>query len=241
MPVDPVLLLVAFVVMTIGASIQGVLGFGANLLAVPVLVLMEPAFVPAPVIVAAITLNLLVARRNRAEHPWRRLRWPLAGQVVGVTAGVALVSLLPRDRLAIVFGVLVLVAVALSVVGLHPRRTPATLVGGGVASGFMGTSVGIGGPPIALVLQDADGPELRSSLSRFFLVGGTLGLIGLALAGRFTLPDLVRAAALVPGNLVGFRLSGLLVDHVDRDQLRTGILVVSSLSAVAAIARATLL
>jgi uncharacterized membrane protein YfcA len=239
--IEPSVILIAFVVMTVGATVQGVLGFGANLLAVPVLVLIDPSFVPAPVIVAAITLNLMVANQNRSDDPWRRIRWPIAGQIVGTITGVVVIGAVASDRLAVLFGVLVLLAVALSASGLHPRRSRSSLVVGGAASGFMGTTVGIGGPPIALVYQDAQGPELRSSLARFFLVGSGLALVGLTIAGRFTATDLLRAAALVPGNIVGFRLSRSLVDRVDHAQLRSAVLVMSALSALAAIARAVLL
>ena len=47
-------LLLAFVVMTLGASIQGVVGFGANLLAAPLLALIDPQLVPGHEIVGEV-------------------------------------------------------------------------------------------------------------------------------------------------------------------------------------------
>ena len=69
-----------------------------------------------------------------------------------------LLAVVSDDALSLLFAVLVLLAVGLSVAGWHLAKTRPNLVGVGVLSGFMGTVSGIGGPPIALVYQQADGP-----------------------------------------------------------------------------------
>ena len=47
-----------------GAAVQGAVGFGANLVAAPLLVLLDDGFVPGPVIVASGVLNVLLAWRS---------------------------------------------------------------------------------------------------------------------------------------------------------------------------------
>ena len=39
------------VVYIVGSTLQGVVGFGANLFAVPILALIDPGFVPGPVLI----------------------------------------------------------------------------------------------------------------------------------------------------------------------------------------------
>ena len=49
-----------------GAAVQGAVGFGANLVAAPLLVLLGEGFVPGPVIVASGVLNVLAGLAQRA-------------------------------------------------------------------------------------------------------------------------------------------------------------------------------
>ena len=218
--------------MAVGAAIQGAIGFGANLFAAPLLVLISQDYVPAPVIMAAFVLNLLIMRRDPGPHHWRLAAWPIAGQLPGALAGAALLSVVTeRDGLGILFGSLTLVAVGLSLSGLHPRPTKPVLTGAGTISGFMQTTAGMGGPPIALALQHAEGPELRGALARFFGVACVVSLAMLALFGQVSGHDFAIGAALLPGTFAGFAVSGWLAQRVDRGRVRTAVL---SLSAAAA-------
>lgn len=228
-------ILAASAVLFVGATVQGSVGFGANLVAVPLLVLINPAFVPGPVIITATALNLLVIRREPAGHAWREVRWPVVGQVPGAALGAYVLAHIPTDGLKVFFAVLILVAVALSLSGLRPRRTPRTLVAAGGAASFMGTTVGIGGPPMALLYQRSTGPEIRAALSRFFLVNIALSLTMLTIFGELELHDVRVAAFLLPASIAGFLLSSRLLHHVDPSKVRASVLTLSAFAAVAAI------
>ena len=69
---------------------------------------------------------------------------------------------------------------------------------------------GIGGPPIALVYQRADGPTLRATLSRFFLAGAAVSIPTLLVAGVLDGDSVLPALVLLPGTTLGFLLSGRL-------------------------------
>ena len=56
-PLTAIDLLLAISVVTIGSVIQGSVGFGLGPLAVPLLVLLDPIFVPGPLILAALLLE----------------------------------------------------------------------------------------------------------------------------------------------------------------------------------------
>jgi hypothetical protein len=148
------------VVYAIGCTLQGVLGFGAGLFAVPILALIHPDFVPGPVLM----MNPLL-------------------------------------------------------------------------SGFMGTTVAVGGPPIALAFHDLPGPVMRATLSIYFLVGTTISLVVLALAGQFGTSDMLLAAWLVLPAMVGVALSGPLRAPLDRGWLAPAVYVLSSVAAVVLLVR----
>jgi uncharacterized membrane protein YfcA len=101
----------------------------------------------------------------------------------------------------------------------------------------MGTVSGIGGPPIALAYQHTDGPTLRATLPRFFLVAGLLSLVALVAVGRLGAAELRAAAALIPGTLAGFALSPRLARHVDKRAARPVVLGLSTVAAVGLLIR----
>ena len=231
-------LILAALAMAAGTCIQGAIGFGTNLVAAPILALIDPDFVPVPVIISSALFNVLVARRDPGHDPWRTIRWPIVGLVPASVIGAAAVATIDKQGLSILFGVLVLIGVGLSVSGLHPRHSKPNLVVAGAASGFMGTTTGIGGPPMALMFQRHRGPDLRASLARFFGVGSLVSIIPLLILGQVQLADLGRAAVLIPGGLVGFFLSKHVARRLDHGYIRHAVLAISASSAVVILIRA---
>jgi uncharacterized membrane protein YfcA len=238
MAVSPLAWIAADLVLVLGASIQGTIGFGTNLVAAPILALINPDLVPVPIILVSFIVNVLVGVRDRGDRPWHAMRWPIVGQIPACVVGAAAVAVIDRNSLSILFGVLVLVGVGLSVIGRHPRPTPAVGVAAGAASGFMGTTTGIGGPPMALVYQREQGPQFRASLTRFFGLGSIAAIVPLLLFGQVHVADVGRALLLAPGVLIGFALSGRFSRYVDHGWLRPAVLTVSGLSAVVLLVRA---
>lgn len=233
----PVELVAAFMIMAAGAVLQGAVGFGSNLIAAPLLLLVDESFVPAPVVVGSLLLNaLMILREGRASFD-PSVNAAMVGQIPGsVAAGLVLASL-PERHLSLLFAALVLVAVGVSVAGWHLRPTPRTLVGAGAAAGFMGTISGIGGPPIALVYQRSSGPALRATLSRFFLVGSVVSLVVLAVSGRIDGDTVTASAVTLPACVAGFAVSTPLARRLDRGSIRPYVLTLSALAAAAVLVR----
>ena len=229
--------IVAALVMVAGCAVQGAVGFGANLVAAPLLVLIDPSFVPGPTIVATGVLNVLVIRREGTARVDHTVDTAIVGQVAGVLGAGLLLAAVADDTLSLLFAALVLLAVGLSVAGWHLAKTRPNLVGVGVLSGFMGTISGIGGPPIALVYQHADGPTLRATLARYFTVGNVVAIPTLIVAGRLGRDELPLIAVLVPGALAGYASSGWLAGHLDRRTARPIILGLSTAAAIAVLVR----
>lgn len=228
-------LLVAVAITAVGSLIQGSIGFGVNVVAGPILVLIDPEFVPGPALVVALVLTGLVAWRERRAMELRELRWAFAGRVPATLVGAWAVSRLPERGVAIALGATVLFAVAISASGFRFRPTPGTLAGAGFTSGVMGTLAAIGGPPMALVYQDAPGPKIRATLSGFFVFGSLLSMASLGAVGRFGPDEVLASAVLLPGTIVGFWLSRYTAGLLDRGFIRPALLLLCSLAALGAI------
>jgi uncharacterized membrane protein YfcA len=230
--VSPGDVVIVTVAIAIGSLLQGAAGFGANLLAVPVLVLVDPAFVPGPALVSAVVLNLFVAIRERGVAHIGETFWAIAGRLVGTVVGVAVLAVVAGDDIALGVGLALLVSVALSVSRWAPTPTRPVVIGAGAVSGFMATTVAVGGPAIALVYQRSEGPVLRATLARYFVIGTSFSLVALAVGGQFDQRSLRLGLLLLPGTVAGFALSHRLAAVLDRGWTRSVVLSLTVLSAI---------
>jgi uncharacterized membrane protein YfcA len=99
----------------------------------------------------------------------------------------------------------------------------------------MATAAGLGGPPVALIYQHSPGPQLRSTLAAYFIVGTVVSLGALAWAGRFGEDEIRLSGFLIPGTVLGYFLSHPAAAYLDRGYTRTAVLVLSALAAVTVI------
>jgi uncharacterized membrane protein YfcA len=234
---DLLVALSAVAVMAIGSALQASVGMGLALFVVPLLAILDPAYIPGPMLLAGAVLALVTARRERHAIDMPGLGLSLAGLVGGTIAGALALKAFSGPALPKVFGVLVLLAVLISVVGPPVRATSMTLSVAGGAAGIMGTMVGIHGPAIALVFQDAEPATARAMLGAFFLVAYLGSVAALAAVGLFGWPHVVRAAILLPGVGLGLLAAPSIAPYVDRTRLRWAIVCVSTLSALVLLAR----
>lgn len=232
--------LLAVAIYAVGACVQGAVGFGANLLAAPLLALVSDRFVPGPIVLTSTVLNLFILRAHHISLVDQSVRAAALGQVIGAAAAGVVLALLPSSGFTVLFALVVLVAVVLSSVGVKLPSTSRVLTGAGLASGFMGTVSGIGGPPIALAYLDLSGPALRATLSRFFLVSSAVAIPILVAVGDLGLPEVRSALLLLPGAIVGFALSPRLARHLDRRTARPVVLILSASAAVILLLRTIL-
>jgi uncharacterized membrane protein YfcA len=225
------------VAVLLAAMVQGAVGIGFALVAAPAVTLVDTDLMPGLMILLGFLLPVLTFVREAARTRWRGLGWALGGRVPGTVLGVLVVATVDDQLLAVVVGVVVLAAVALTWYAVEVPETPATLSGAGLVSGVTGTAVSIDGPPVAIVLQHLSGPELRATMSAYFVGGGVLSVAGLAIGGELRAAQGATAAVLLPAVLVGFALSGPLRRHVDAGRTRAAVLGVCAVSALALLGR----
>lgn len=221
----------ALVVLTVGATVQGSVGFGLALIAAPFLLLINPGLVPGPLVAVALVLSLLMSFRESHAIDRRGLFWALVGRLPGTILGAWAVQALPLDKMGLALAGIIIAAVAMSASGVRFKINTATLLGAGALGGFMGTVSAVGGPPIALVYQDAAGPRIRGTLSAFFVVGCVMSLAALHGVDRFGGAEIKASLWLLPGVFVGYALSRKVAPFIDRGYTRPAVLAVSALAA----------
>jgi uncharacterized membrane protein YfcA len=207
-----------------GAAIQGAIGFGFALVAVPVLALVEPGSVPVTVLALSLPMTVGMAVRERAHADRSGFGWLIVGRVVGTAVGIAILASVSPDGVSVVIGVALLLAVAWSLRGAEVVPTPISSVAVGAVSGAMGTTSAIGGPALAVLYQRRPGPELRSTLAAVFVVGSLISLAALIAAGEVHVGELVLAAALLPALVGGLVLGGIVSRRLDGPWLRPAVL-----------------
>jgi hypothetical protein len=225
------------IVVATGAAVQASTGMGMALFAVPLLLLLDPAYVPGPSLCAVMALSAAVAWREREAVDARILLLGLLGFAAGSVLGAGILRLLAGLDLSWLLGLLILGAVALSLAGLRIEAGRLTLLVGGTASGILSTVAGVQGPPIALALQNQRPDRLRATLCAFFAAGSAVSLTALAAMGLFGLHQAGLGAALLPGVLVGFAAAPLLARRIDGRRARLCVLAISALSAVTLLLR----
>ncbi|WP_285499035.1 TSUP family transporter [Actinokineospora sp. NBRC 105648] len=225
-------LVVAGLIVLVGSVVQGAIGYGLNIIAGPLLALLDPALVPVPVLVVACAQAAMSTLRERGSVDWGGVGWAMLGRLPGNVLGLAVLATVAVSASNVVIGVSVLVCVALSLVTWHPSPTRPALVVAGIASGTFGTVSSIGGPPIALLYQHQSGPTVRGTLGAYFLLASVSSVVTLWAAGRVHTEHLVAAAVLVPFMVVGFLVSGPLRRFLHGGRVRVGVLVVAALSAL---------
>ena len=236
-PLEPLNIAIAVAIMATGSAVQASVGIGLALLVVPLLALVDQSFIPGPMLLAGVMLASLTAYRERTAIDVAALRSSLIGLAIGTILGALALKLASGPHLDKVFGGLVLLAVLLSVSGYKFNATPRSLMVAGGAAGMMGAMVGIHGPPISLVFQNTQPRVARAMLGAFFSVAYLGAVAALAAFGLFGIPELVRAAILLPGVATGLVAAPFLARHINGKRLRLIILGIAAASGLLLLVR----
>ena len=221
-----------------GSFLQSLIGIGFVLLVAPFLVMYDPNFVPVPMLLGGLLIPVLMMGRDHKSIDFKGIKSAIVGRIVGSLLAVWLITIISQSTFMIVFGIIVIIAVLLSLLNVDLRPTPASAGMAGFFSGLMGTLTGLGGPPMALLYQNEKGAVIRSTLSGFFIFGAVLSIIFLGLAGKITLHEIKLFFYMVPGILLGFYLSKYAIGFIDKGYIRRAMLAVSFLAAVVVIIKA---
>lgn len=235
---SPIVWVLVLVVSATAAAIQGTVGIGYGLVAVPILALIDPRLSPVPQLLTVVPLTVAMAWRERHALDLRGVWWLLGGRLPGAAIGVALLALATQRTLDVLIGGTVLIAVLILMGGFRVRPTPATQFGAGVASGATSLVASIGGPPMALLYAGQEAPTVRATLSAVFTIGVVISVAVRLATGNIASTDLPVSLVILPAVIVGWLVSRRYKDRFSSSGVRLGVLGVSGLAAVGLVLRA---
>ena len=200
-------LIVFAVVVAAGSLFQGLLGFGAALVAAPLaLVFVEKAIAVPALTVAGLALNAFLVMSIREPMRGRILVPLIWSSLIGVPAGLLILTRVPLSGLQIGAGLLsVTFAILISRSSVLPGSSLRLAPLAGALSGALSTSTSMGGPPVVLLLAHGRLPrdEYRRTLAGFFLYAGAVSMVFFAVGGVFSTSALVYGLVAVPGAVIG--------------------------------------
>jgi uncharacterized membrane protein YfcA len=227
----------SFAIALLAAFSQSVSGFGSALVAVPLLSLLAgPRTAVVTITTLSIAMTALATVRERRHVQWR-VAGTLAGAgLLGMPAGLVLLTALHTRALTLVIAALVLVVALLLASGWSARPGPWARRSAGVLSGAMLTSTGMNGPPLVITLQAmrlAPG-SFRATLQAVFCSQDVAAVAGFIAVGQMNRTALVAVAAGLPGLPLGWLLGDRVFTRIDPEVFRRVVLGMLVLSALAA-------
>ena len=210
------MLLVLFVmVMFVACVVQGILGFGSALVAVPLaLILLPKEAVVSSMILVGLSLNGFLSVRIKERISYRPVLILFFASLFGMPLGVWVLRAIPLETMQVFVGCLVVVFTILVQWGRLKLRQNALPTGiAGFFSGLLNTSTSMSGPPVLILLvgQALSKDQFRRTLVSFFFVSGLVAALMLVASGVMTPQTASYGVVAIPfallGGYVGDRLS----------------------------------
>ena len=192
---------------------------------------------PAPILVVGMVVAVWGAWRERGNIAGAEIVAGLGGRILGSALALALLLVFSdQNSFYVLFGVLILVAVVLRLLGKQVAFTLANHWMLSTVSGVMGTITSVGAPPMAILYRGQRPDKVRPTLNALFFSGCTVGLISMGLAGRLAMMHLFLSVVILPGVVAGIWLARYFRTDNAR-KLSSIMLTVSGAAAVALILR----
>lgn len=224
--IDVFLLVTAITV--VGAILQASVGFGFGLVIVPFLLAIDANFVPVPIIFASLFLMFHVAYKNRFSLSGHSIIYVIWGLALGAPIGALILTNIDSNTLVYFVASVVVLGLAASFLKFTMKITPATQFAASTTASILGTTIGMGGVPIALLYQNESGARIRAVLSTAFFVGSIFALFALSFTSRVSSGSLLLGCYLIPGIFIGSLIGQKCAVYIDKGYSKIAILLLSS-------------
>ncbi|MCK5759151.1 MAG: sulfite exporter TauE/SafE family protein, partial [Clostridiales bacterium] len=202
------MIIVAILIMFIAATVQGIAGFGRALIAAPLIALFTPAdeTVVIMIMLGVVGALIMIIKTYRHLHI-RRMLPMVAFGILGIIAGVQILSVIPVKELKIVMGVFIILSAVILATGFRIKIKNEKLAYSvaGFIGGLTNGAISFGGPPTVLFLQNQNEEKnvFRANLSFFFLIIGFVGSFYLFLNGMISGNLVAQAGILAIPTVLG--------------------------------------
>ncbi len=229
----------ALILIIVGAITQSAIGIGFGVPAC-FLVLFEPSMVPSCIVLMGTFLAFSNALLSLKDVIKIDLAYSFSGRVVGSLISIPLISLtIGTKSYLLIFGILLLITVFLSAKNWNVVANKKNIAIAGACSGFMGTLIGIGGPPMAIVYQNKSAKNVVATLNMFFGIGALFSVLLLIYIDLINFREVMRCLFLAPAVIIGIILGRhkIVKNYVNKN-LKKLILIICFISALIVLGQA---
>ncbi len=211
-----------FIVLFLASFTKGLSGFGAPLIAIPLLVLFLDIKTAVPIAtLLAFLVSLLLIIDLRRHLSLKKIYPLLIGAAPGIPLGVYFLKRLDRDVILLALGVMLIVYSLYNLISKPVRRriSQKWAYVFGLVAGCLAGGLGVPGPAIIVYtsLQDWTKDEIKVSMQGFFLLSSAVvailhaatGLTGATVLGLFG----VSLPGILAGNYLGSHFYGRLEEE----------------------------
>lgn len=194
MPVHPLIdwtTLQVLSILFLATFIRSAFGFGEALVSVPLLALLMPVEVAAPVaVLVSITVAAIVVAQDWRQVHFRSAGWLILATLFGTPLGLLLLTAIPAGVVKAILAVVIISFSAYSLLSQNRAQLNddrmAWLFGFG--AGILGGAYGMNGPPLVMygALRGWSPQHFRATLQGYFLPASLLVMCGYALTGLWT-------------------------------------------------------
>jgi uncharacterized protein len=227
-------------VIMIAATLQGITGFGFNLLAVPALILVYSPQIAVPgVIMSFIPLGIVQFIQLRHLIDFRILGSFVGSAFFALPFGAYILGQVDADTMRMGIGVMMIfLALLLQLRPGRPfKRDFLVRIGTGFVCGTLAASTGVSGPPLVLLGLKQKWPYMnfRATLMAFFTLVSILSIPFHWRVGLVNAETVQFAGAAFPGLVLGYFLGTWLRSLVDARLFRwvaLGLVILGGVSAI---------
>jgi hypothetical protein len=233
--VTPIEIVLVVVAVAAGSLVQASAGIGIALVAGPVLVAVDPAFVPLPLILGGLVVGFRNVTMEFSGFDAKRWWKCLLGSPVGLVAAEVAVGGLSERGLTLAVGALVVLSVVAVGSGWKPPARRWTSVLAGALSAFTLRVAALPGPPYAILHHDDPPHVLRPNISAFVMVMSAVVTVRLLAGGAIDGAEVERIGLVMGSAVIGLVLAPPVRRWVDREWFRPVLLGICGLGGLATI------
>lgn len=226
--------------------VRGMSGFGAGIIAIPLLVFIMPIHTAVPMMgLLVFVLFIFLTVRDRREVIWDELKLLVPTTLLGVIAGAVLFKNLDNVLLLRLLGALIIsfaaYVLAIQHFGLPEIRCsrkwalPAGFVGAAIDTMFGG-----GGGTLVVIYMHLRGigkTQFRATVATLWFFEMIARLAGYTLSGFYTLSTLLLAAIMLPVMWAGTYVGEHISNRISQDTFSKVLAVVLLLSGISVLVK----
>lgn len=177
-------------VLFLATFIRSALGFGEALVAVPLLALVMPVQIAAPLaVLLSITVAAVIVIQDWRNIHIRSAGWLVISTLFGIPLGLWILKTLSESIVKAILGSFIIAFALYSLAGRKPKLDHDRLAPlFGFSAGILGGAYGMNGPPLVVygVLRRWQPAQFRATLQGYFLIASIVGMAGYAVTGLWT-------------------------------------------------------